>query len=366
MSQDPYALHRDALVVDCHNDAIVSGIRRGARLRDGEPRDASHEWGTVRRLRGPIPPEQHWAYGQVSLESLREGGIDCAFFAVDVTLALGNHQAYALDALGHFLDELRELGGEVSLVRSAAEAVENKRRGVLSALAVLENSDALQGSLNALEAFYALGVRSITLTHNPMSLAAAGNAEPGGGGLTRFGRDLVRAMNRLGMLVDVSHIAEAGFWDVLGLSEQPVIASHSCCAALRPHPRNLTDSQLRALASLGGVVGLTFVPQFLTEGVVERPEDLPPLERWIEHLDHAAHVAGIDHVAIGSDFDGGGTLLPSARDYPRITAALAARGYGAEDLRKVLGGNALRVLDAATGGSLLPEGSAPGRAYCHP
>jgi membrane dipeptidase len=218
-------------------------------------------------------------------------------------------------------------------------------------LLVVENSDALVGSVNILRTFHALGVRSITLTHNPTSLAAAGNAEAAsGGGLTRFGVQLVTEMNRLGMLVDVSHIAERGFWHTLEVSTRPVIASHSCCAALCPHPRNLSDEQLKALASQGGVASITFVPSFLDsawEGVP--PPHAPRIERIIDHIEHAVAVAGIEHVGLGSDFDGGGTALVDSLEYPQITAGLINRGYDDDAVRKILGENTLRLLRATIG-----------------
>jgi membrane dipeptidase len=252
-----------------------------------------------------------------------------------------------MDGFGFFMADVAEHPDQATIARSAADIRRAKAEGKLAAVLVIENSDALDGSLNILRAFHEVGVRSITLTHNPTSWAAAGNAEAGsGGGLTMFGRALVREMNRLGMLVDVSHIAERGFYDVLETSEKPVVASHSCCAALCEHPRNLTDQQLRDLAQQAGVVGITFVPSFIDpDWRDERWPAVPPIGRVVDHIHHAIDVAGIDHVAIGSDFDGGGTALKDATDYPWITAALWERGFSEADLRKVLGQNALRVLE---------------------
>jgi membrane dipeptidase len=155
-------------------------------------------------------------------------------------------------------------------------------------------------------------------------------------------------MNELGMLGDVSHISERGFYDTLDVSRRPVIASHSCCAALCDHPRNLTDGQLRALAQNGGVVGITFVPGFVDPGW--RPADWPArpsLEQLLGHIDYAVEVAGINHVGIGSDFDGGGSILSDATEFPRITAGLVERGYPEAAIRKILGENHLRVFREA-------------------
>ncbi len=340
--------HQNALVIDSHNDSIVYHIRLGNRSFTGRDRaELAARDGTVRYLRGPQDPSAPPL--QLTLETMRAGGIDCAFFAVDVTRAWRNHLAYFLDALGFFLSDL-DGQNELVVARTAREIEAARTAGQRSALLVVENSDALDGSINILRTFYDLGVRSITLTHNPSSLAAAGNAEErSGGGLTHFGEQLVAEMNRLGMLVDVSHIAERGFWDVLERTERPVIASHSCCKALCDHPRNLSDAQLRALAENGGVVAITFVSPFLVEGW--QPGDAePPITRLIEHVDHAVQVAGIEAVGFGSDFDGGGTALATAAHYPCLTEALLARGYAETDIRKILGQNTLRVLSAALGG----------------
>jgi membrane dipeptidase len=346
------ALHRSALVIDSHNDAIVSLIRRRNLSLSGGP--APHlepREGTVLFLRGRLEAEAYAWNGQVTLPKLREGGIDSAFFAVDVTRALKNHLAYALDAFGFFAADLEGLGDRAVVVRSGGEIEAAKREERLGIVLVVENSDALEGSLNILEIFHALGVRSITLTHNPGSLAALGNGETRcGGGLTCFGVRLVEGMNRLGMLVDVSHIAERGFYDVLETTRKPVIASHSCCSALCEHPRNLNDAQLRALAENGGVVGITFVPPFVDPAWREAHwPAVPSVEKLLDHFDHAIQVAGIDHVGIGSDFDGGGTVLSDASDFPRLTEGLLGRGYGEEDVRKVLGLNHLRLLRATIG-----------------
>lgn len=348
----PAALHEDAFVIDTHNDSIVSHIRRGhLSFSEGENDHLAHLGGTVHHLRGPLEAHAYAWNGQVTLPKLREGGIDAAFFAVDVTRAWKNHLAYAMDALGFFLADAEAHSSEIRVARSAADLVAAREAGRIGAVLVIENSDALEGSLNVLRALYEVGVRSLTLTHNPTSWAAAGNAESrSGGGLTQFGVQLVREMNRLGMLVDVSHIAERGFYDVLETSDRPVIASHSCCAALCDHPRNLTDAQLQALSQHGGVVGLTFVPSFIDpEWREEHWPRVPGLQMLLDHVQHAVEVAGIEHVAIGSDFDGGGTVLKDAAEYPRLTEGLLARGFSEEAVRLVLGGNVLRLLEQALG-----------------
>ena len=303
--------------------------------------------GTIAYLRGPVPPEEAAIGIQLNIPKMRQGGIDAAFFAVDVTRAWKNHLAYALDAFGWFETEVAANANDLCIARNASDIREAKTSGKLAAVLVIENSEALERSLNILRSLYMLGVRSIGLTHNLNTWASTGNDEEDlGGGLTRFGMALVKEMNRLGMLVDVSHISERGFWDVLEISEHPVIASHSNCKTLCRHPRNLSNEQLKALAANGGVVGITFVPGFIT---TDGWAKMPPLAQLLNHFAYAIDIAGIDHVGIGSDFDGGGDLLKDAGEFIKIAEGLSERGYTDEDIRKVLGGNHLRVFEAACG-----------------
>ncbi len=333
--------------IDTHNDSIVFHIRSGNRRLTAEGQSLPGRDGLVSYLRGPLPGGA--TPPQLDLARMKQGAIDAAFFAVDVTRAWNNHLAYLLDAIGFFLEDLAEQD-ELVVVRTASEIQAAKYQGRRGALLVLENSDAVQGSLNILHALHEIGIRSITLTHNPSSLAAAGNGESAsGGGLTQFGRSLVTEMNRLGMLIDVSHIAERGFWDVLSVADQPVIASHSCCSALCAHPRNLTDSQLRALGCAGGVACITFVPSFLWEDGGEGRGALESVERILDHVDHAVNLIGAESIGIGSDFDGGGTALPSATDFPLLAVGLSARGYGDEAINGIMGGNVMRLLQATLG-----------------
>ncbi len=338
------ALHREALVVDSHNDTVVSHIRRGNLGLDGLPaKDRERRNGTVAFLRGMFDAATRQGEAQIDFPKMRAGGVDAAFFAVDVTRAWKNYLTYALDALGYFEEEVERLEGEALIARSAGDVLRAKQDGRLAAILVVENSDGLEGSLNVLRMLHRVGVRSIGLTHNPRSWAADGNGEgSGGSGLTQFGRRLVEEMNRLGVLVDVSHIGERGFRDVMEVTRRPVIASHSNCKAVCDHPRNLDDRQIVALANNGGVMGVTFVPGFVDA-------QAPTLERLLDHVDHAVKLVGPDHVGIGSDFDGGGTALKDATEFPRITEGLLRRGYGEGDVRKILGENHLRVLKEAIG-----------------
>ncbi len=341
-------LHEQTLVIDSHNDAIVAHIRRGnVSLADENAQNTTDPVGTIAYLRGPVPREEEAIGIQLNIPQMRQGGIDAAFFAVDVTRAWKNHLAYALDAFGWFEAEVTANANDICIARKASDIREAKASGKLAAVLVIENSEAVERSLNILRSLYMLGIRSIGLTHNLNTWASTGNDEEDlGGGLTRFGMTLVKEMNRLGMLVDVSHISERGFWDVLEISEHPVIASHSNCKTLCRHSRNLSNEQLKALAANGGVVGITFVPGFIT---TDGWTKMPPLAQLLNHFAYAIDIAGIDHVGIGSDFDGGGDLLKDASEFIKIAEGLSERGYSDEDIRKVLGENHLRVFEAACG-----------------
>ena len=341
---DAARLHRDALVIDSHNDAIVNHIRRGNLGFSGSPPpDGDRRLASVAGLRGRLDRPALESPVQIDFPKMRKGGLDAAFFAVDVTLAVKNHLTYALDAIGFFDSELEMHGDDVVLAKSAGDIMRAKQDGKLAVVLAIENSDGVEGSVNVLRMLYRVGVRSIGLTHDVSSLAADGNAEARSrGGLTRFGVRLVEAMNALGMLVDVSHISETGFWDVMDVSQRPVIASHSNCKGVCDHPRNLSNEQIRALAKNGGSMGITFVPRFVDKSA-------PSFNRLLDHVDHAVQLVGADHVGIGSDFDGGGTLLDDATSFPRISEGLLARGYPEGDVRKILGGNHLRVFSEATG-----------------
>ncbi len=345
MPPSPQALdlHNNALVIDTHNDTTVGHIRRGGMSLSSEDAESAAPNGTVGSLRGGYTGEAAKVKIQINFPKMRAGGIDAAFFAVDCTSARHNHLAYSLDALGTLDSEIESTGGDVILARSADDIREAKAAGKLAVIMVVENSDGVDGSLNILRCLYLVGVRSIGLTHNTSSWAADGNAEARSrGGLTTFGVSLVRKMNRLGMLVDVSHISEPGFWDVIDTTEKPIIVSHSTCTSVCEHPRNLTDDQIKAIEQNGGVIGMTFVPYFVA------PEN-PTLDHFLDHIDHAVQLVGPQVVGIGSDFDGGGDLVEDATHFPDITEGLLQRGYAEQDIRGILGENHLRVIEAACG-----------------
>jgi membrane dipeptidase len=337
-------LHREALVIDGHNDTLVAHIRRGKLSLSGDvSRAAERHEGTITFLRGPWPTLEGGAPVQINLPKMMAGGIDAGFFAIDVTVAFQNRLAYALDGIGYLLHDLALSGAAASIVRGSDDILAAKAAGHPAIILHIEHADVLERSLNVLHSLYALGVRSIGFTHNVSSLAADGclEARPGVG-LTHFGVALVREMNRLGMVVDLAHVSPGAFFHGLELSERPVLFSHGNCRALCDHPRNLTDEQLKALGQQGGVIGLSFVPFFVAE-------QAPTLERFLDHVDHAVAVAGVEAVGLGSDFDGGGDLMADATHLPWVTEGLLRRGYAETDVRRILGENMLRVLKATIG-----------------
>jgi membrane dipeptidase len=341
---DSSTLHRNALVIDSHNDTIVAHIRRGnLSLERGPEGSDTRSSGLIAFLRQHEDPREGAEEIQINFPKMRAAGIDAGFFAVDVTVALKNQLAYALDGFGYLLNDLERHGATAVIVRQTKDILTAKATGKSAVILAIEHADCTERSLHVLRMLYELGVRSIGLTHNVSSCAADGCLEPReGAGLTKFGKELIREMNRLGMLVDLAHISPAGFYSVLETTTKPVIFSHGNAKTLCDHPRNLDDGQLKALAANRGVIGLSYVPMFVDAAH-------PTIDRLLDHVDHVASVAGIDVVGLGSDFDGGGTLLKDAGEVPQITEGLITRGYNEADIRKVLGENTLRVLKETIG-----------------
>jgi len=341
---DERAGQERALVIDGHNDTLVAHIRRGNwSLVSGAQGNADRHAGVIAFMRGQGEPWPDAAAVQINLPLMRRAGITAGLFAIDVTPAWNTHLAYALDGLGYLLNDLDAHRDEAIIVRRAEDIPAAQAAGKLALILAIEHADVTERSLNVLRALYEVGVRSIGLPHNVSSWEADGNAEARDGtGLTHYGRQLVLEMNRLGMLVDLAHVSPGAFYDALGVSTKPVVFSHGNARALCDHPRNLTDDQLRALAQNGGVIGMSYVPFFIAAAN-------PTLERLIDHIDHVVQVAGIGTVGLGSDFDGGGTLLADASETPHLIEGLFRRGYSESDVRLILGGNFWRVLQATLG-----------------
>lgn len=319
---------------------------------------------------------------------LKEGGVTAEFFSIYVDgkyAKEGGSARRALDLIDTVYRAAEKYPDKLQLSNSVADIRNAKKRGKIAALMGIEGGHAIEDSLQTLRVFYRLGARYMTLTHNNTNnWADAARGEKKHGGLTKFGEEVVREMNRLGMAVDISHVADETVADVFAVSKAPVIASHSSCFHFSAHPRNMNDDLLKGMKKNGGVIMVNFYNAFLDQkywdeskarDVRLKPEldalaekyknDLPTLEaetaklyaanpvalpsytKIVDHIDYIVKVAGVDHVGIGSDFDGGITLpegIDGADDLPLITFELLKRGYSEKDVRKILGENFLRVL----------------------
>ena len=368
---------KDAIVIDGHADTPQRFVDEG--------------WEFV----GPVGD------GHLNLETARQGALAAEFFAIWVQPDewRGRYAHRTLQLIDGVYEQLRKYPHELVLGLSSEDVRRAHAEGRFCVLLGIEGGHSIENSLALLRMYHRLGVRYMTLTWaNTNEWAdSSGDLDDTSvvhhNGLTQFGREVVREMNRLGMMVDVSHVSDKTFWDVMETTHAPVIASHSSARALASAPRNLTDEQLRAVATSDGIVMVNFYASFvddawreawsatsaereaLTEaaaaGYRERGEPVPysvalkvdreyfaarsgtlrrpSFERVVEHIDYVAKVAGIDHVGIGTDFDGFGILpegLESAADLPKIYEGLLKRGYTSAQMHKILGGNLLRVLDA--------------------
>jgi len=320
-------------------------------------------------------------HGHIDLPRAREGGLGGGFFAVYIydpvhgdqtkpggtsldaamrmysdertwpePMPLDYAQSKALDLLGRLIGLARASRGEVGIVRTAAEVERCLEAGVFAMLLHFEGAEPLDPEGYALETFYAAGVRSVGLTHSRRNRFAQGvpfkfpSSPDTGPGLTDAGKALVRQLNRRRVLIDLSHLNEQGFWDVAKLSDAPLVATHSNAHALSQTPRNLTDTQLDAIRDSRGIAGLNFAVGFLRQDGAR--DAGVPIARMVDHIEYMVERMGVDHVGLGSDFDGT-TVSAEVRDaagLPNLVQALADRGYAGDDLRKLLNGNWVRVL----------------------
>ncbi len=328
--KDAAGIHKEAIVIDGHCDTLL-GVTGARSFPESVPRDFFSRSDS----------------GHIDFPRLKEGGLTCQVMAlyIEPQYKPTRSARRTLELLDGFYSLLDGATEDFRLATKAQHIENAKKAGGVSALLSIEGGEAVEGSLALLRGYYRLGIRAMGLTWNQRNDIADGVGEKSAGsGLTDFGVSLVREMERLGMLVDVSHLSDTSFWAVDKVAERPYIASHSNARSLASAKRNLTDRQIEALAKKGGVVGVVFAPPFVDDD----PKNVS-LSRLCDHVDHIRKIAGIDHVGLGSDFDGYGVrpgepgVMKDVSEIPSFTAELLARGYSEEDLKKVLGGNWLRV-----------------------
>jgi len=369
------AIHESAIVIDTHADTPQRFVDEGFDLGNTDPNDS----------------------GNISLDKARAGNLGAEFFSiwVDPETSRGHFVQRTLDLIDSVHEQAARHPDRMTMAFSVADIEHAHHDKKLAALMGIEGGHSIENDIRLLRDYYRLGVRYMTLTWSNTNEWADSSGDiddpkiPHHNGLTDFGRQVVLEMNRLGMVVDISHVADKTFWDVIAVTQAPVIASHSSARALTSAPRNMTDDMLRAVAKNGGVVDVNFCSCFLDQTywdaeVAQRKDKQtaihdfvqkrtaegkpptfieldqiekqwqaklprPPFKVLIDHIDHIAKIAGVDHVGLGSDFDGVAGATPhgidSAADLPKITQGLLDRGYSEEDIRKILGGNALRVFD---------------------
>jgi membrane dipeptidase len=367
------AIQESAIVVDTHADTPQRFLDEGFDIGSTDPNDTGH----------------------INLDKARRGNLGAEFFSiwVDPATNQGHFAKHTFDLIDSVYEQAARHSDRMMMAFSVADIERAHKEHKLGALMGIEGGHSIENDMRLLRDYYRLGVRYMTLSWSNTNEWADSSGDINDpkiehhNGLTDFGKQVVLEMNRLGMMVDISHVADKTFWDAIATTKAPVIASHSSARALVDAPRNMTDDMLRAVAKNGGVVQVNFFSGFddqsywdasraqatdrdaaIAAFVAKRKADgqtvtyldtdrierewtaklpRPPFKVLIDHIDHIAKVAGVDHVGLGSDFDGVGGATPqgmdSAADLPKITQALLDRGYSADDIKKILGGNTLRV-----------------------
>ena len=285
--------------------------------------------------------------GHLDVPRMLEGGLTCQVFAVSSERS--RTPAYPLRTALLMIERFhRECGAipELIPVTSAKEIIQAKKQGKAAGMLSIEGADVIEGRIEMLGAFHRLGVRMVGLVHSLRNQLADGVTDRRtGGGLSELGVQAVEELDRLNMIIDVSHLNDEGYWDVIEHTGNPIIASHSNSRAICDHPRNMTDEMIEALAENGGVMGMNFAPPFV------HPTDAT-LEGIVDHIDHIVGLVGPDHVGLGSDYDGIPYTPKGLEDVtkiPDITTELIKRGYNDEDISKILGGNHLRLFKTVIG-----------------
>jgi membrane dipeptidase len=339
ISAEARAFHESLIVVDGHCDTALELL--GERWSDGQAVDTPIDRDFL--VRGTS--------GHLDLPRLVEAGVTCQTMALFTsTERVGEATAWTWRLLEAVEDLYARSADFVPALR-AEDIRRAKQEGRVAGLFAIEGGEALGGpdrGLENLNAFYARGVRLVTLTWSRRNALGRGVTVPGDDGLSDFGERVVKEMERLGMIVDASHLSDEALLDLLEIAQRPIVASHSNCRELCPHPRNLTDELAKRIAATGGLVGLTFAGVFIDSDPAKVSFD-----RFMEHLERMISVVGVEHVGLGSDFDGWtekyGVALPDCTWLPAITAALLERGYAEGDVAAIMGGNWLRVIGEIAG-----------------
>ncbi len=366
ISEKAKKLHFSSIVVDTHDDT------------------------TQRLLDGKFDLGARNSSGSIDIPRMREGNLSAIFFSIWMPSKFTGPEAVnrALVQIDAVREQVRIHPNDLVLATTAAEVRDARKQGKIAALMGVEGGHMINSNLGVLRSYAALGVRYMTLTHSGNDEWADSSTDKAvHNGLTDFGRDVVREMNRLGVMVDISHVSDKTFYDALEVSKAPLIASHSSCRAICDAPRNMTDQMMKDLGAKGGVIQINYHSGFLSQEFRDAEKANPELNKaisaevqkrcgddegcqllegdrltrdyveqgklprvdWskiIEHIDHAVKIAGVDHVGLGSDFDGANMPygMEDAAKLPRITEALLQKGYSEGDVKKILGENTLRVM----------------------
>jgi membrane dipeptidase len=333
---DYQELHNESIVIDTHCDTLKCLFHEFTR-----PKESMWEY------RGDIGIGTRSSIGHLDAPRMISGGVTCQVFAVssERSRTPANPMRTALLMIERFYQECDNIS-VLDPVTSYEEIVEIKKSGGVAGMLSIEGADVIEGRVEALGVFHRLGVRMVGLVHSLRNQLADGVTDRRtGGGLSDIGLHAVEEMDKLGMIIDVSHVNDEGFWDVLEYTKNPVIASHSNARTVCDHPRNMSDEMIIALAENSGVMGMNFAPSFV------HPVKAT-LAGMVNHIDHIVDLVGSDHVGLGSDFDGIPNTpigLENVSKMPEITRELVERGYEREDVVKILGGNHLRLIKEVIG-----------------
>jgi membrane dipeptidase len=386
------------LVVVCVSSIALAGLAVSADSISEKARKLhfssivadTHDDTTQRLLDGKFDLGERSATGSIDIPRMREGNLSAIFFSIWIPSKITGPEAVnrALVQIDAVREQVRKHSNDLVLATTAAEIREARKQGKIAALMGVEGGHMINSNLGVLRSYAALGVRYMTLTHSGNDEWADSSTDKAvHNGLTDFGKDVIREMNRLGVMVDISHVSDKTFYDALEVSKAPLFASHSSCRAICDAARNMTDQMIKDLAAKGGVIQINYHVGFLSQEFRDAEKANPELEKEIqaeinkrcgdndacqlvegdrvvreymnagklprvdytkiiEHIDHAVKLAGAEHVGLGSDFDG--AMMPfgmeDATKLPKITEALLQKGYSEGDVKKILGENTLRVM----------------------